>query len=228
MKPIVYFMKNRINGKEVTLEGSGTLDDDGVMNMDVLVSDVPLGWSPILAPCICSGPGPGPVKNGRMKAGGLLKYAPNGYRTSPGKLRRALLVDSKGNSLAVVNATGVYSQDKSGLNFEIDVDTQVKEKSIITSLTGIDHYSFTIEPINFSQVKVYAHYSLSTKSGEKVYGWTQIFYDLIDTRDSVPYSIVGCNAIDIAFKDGHLRYTSTQMTRPEQMLGNVEAISQKA
>lgn len=204
MFPIKYHMNNIVNNTEVKIEGSGFLSSDGQMSLALSLSEKPKDWTGIIVPCICSGPGPGAgggnaprprlSPDGSISTeqiGGLIHYAPKGYKTAPGTLRRATLFDSNRKPIASVDATGVYALLDDKLDFNIQVKTETNSAGLLERLTKIDHYFFSISPVSAGRVLVYAHYSLSTATSEKVYSFTQIHYELIDSTALLPEDFVG-------------------------------------
>jgi hypothetical protein len=89
---------------------------------------------------------------------GLIGFAPNGYRTEPGTLRRATLWDESGQRIASVSATGVYEKSSSGFNFDINVETITVESTLLSNLSKIDSYDFVILPNGQGKVIVISMY----------------------------------------------------------------------
>jgi hypothetical protein len=218
MLAIDYRMKNEVNGTKVQIEGSGTLSQNGEMALNLAISERPKKWGPIILPCICSGPGPGPIEPNESAAG-LIHHAPRGYRTAPGTLRRATLFDSNHRVIASVSATGVYALKRNALNFDIDVKTSTSETDLLERLTSIDHYSFSISPESPGRVLVYSHYSLSTSAGEKVHGFTQIHYEIIGSKKLLSGDLVGYNRIVLQETGNFVQYISVQRVKVALELG---------
>lgn len=213
--PIRYRMVNSIDGEVVVLEGGGNLMD-GKMSLSIRVPKMPVGWDPIILPCICSGPGPGTVGDDapRRQTGGLISLSPGGYRTTEGTYRVAKLFDGHGAPVAEVRATGVYARKPAELDFDISVETHLFQHDVLQRLTAIDYYSFTIIPLSPNQVLVHSHYGLSGPDNLRVSGLTEIHYDLLDSTESKPIAIFGRNALDVKQENGMLFYNSMQQTWP--------------
>jgi hypothetical protein len=210
--PVRYKMLNRVNGDPITLTGEGSLSDQGILDLNIEISKIPPNWNSVLVPCICSGPGPGPDRPGpaRRSSGGLISYASRGYKTTPGTYRVADLYNSAGEKIAAIRATGVYAKNETGLDFDIDVDTWTLPGSILSKLSKIDHYSFTIEPRSKGKVAVFSHYTLSTPDNEKVSGCTKINYDLLGDGESLENPIFGVNRIETNVEGNRFHYRSAQ------------------
>ena len=226
--PVSYRMENVVNGTSISIAGKGKVSDSG-LELDLRISDVPRAWSGAIVPCICSGPGPDPVEPetraqrkgafGGLRCPGLMSISKHGYETSPGTFRVASLFDDAGDMIAAVRAVGRYEKQKTGFKFAISVNTQTRANSIIGSLIRVDHYSFTVRPNGAGKVEVVAHYGLSAKNGRKAFGFTHIYYDLIDDASTIASPMVGCNAIDVDWSGTRLKYRTYQRTIPESSIG---------
>ncbi len=219
--PVRYHMDNEVNGTLITIKGNGSLSAAG-LSLDLAVSSVPEDWSGVIVPCICSGPGPDPTPDtraSRLYSPGLMSISKRGYETSPGTFRVATLFDKDGNSIAAVRAVGRYEKLDDAFDFKIKVNTRTAPNSIISSLKKVDHYSFSVKPNGPGKVAVNAHYSLSNDTGGRVYGFTHIFYDLIDDQSTLAAELVGHNRIDVDWNGATLRYKTFQSAYPMDALG---------
>ncbi len=226
--PVKYHMDNEVNGKLITISGDGTLSELG-LSLDLNISDVPSNWSGVIVPCICSGPGPDPkpttlqLAGNRLLTPGLMSISKRGYETSPGTFRVATLFDSSGNSIASVRAVGRYEKFEDSFDFKIKVNTQTAKNSIFHTLKKVDHYSFSVRPNGPGKVEVCAHYSLSNEAGEKVFGFTHIYYDLIEDYSALAAPLIGHNKIDVDWNDKSLKYRTYQRALPLGTLGQLWA-----
>jgi len=220
--PVGYRMENLVNGKPIVISGTGELSDQG-LHMDLEVSEVPADWSSIIVPCICSGPGPSPYNGGRYasKTYGLMEMSDGGYRTSPGTYRLASLFNEAGVAIAAVKAQGVYAKHTDRLDFQIAVTTKTAPGNILPKLTRINHYSFTAFLQGPGNVEVVAHYSLATDTGERVFGWTHIYYEFIGASRQLAAPIVGSNDMRVNVDGAKLTYHTFQRVRPIAELGQV-------
>ena len=221
--PVKYHMDNEVNGTVIQISGEGALSEAGLA-LDLNVSDVPDDWSGVIVPCICSGPGPdkgGGGRTSRVTSPGLMTMSRRGYETSPGTFRVATLFDKDGNSIAAVRAIGRYEKKPDSFDFKIKVNTQTKKGSIISKISQVDHYSFSIQPNGPGKVEVIAHYGLSTPEGERAFGFTHIYYDLIDDNTSLAAPLMGHNRIVVDWKRNSLKYTTDQTAIPLGSIGQI-------
>lgn len=220
MKLVNYRMRNRINGRDFTMDGQGMWTPDGTIALNLLLSDIPKSWSGAVGPCICSGPSPGEDQGGGdPEYGGLVTFAPNGYRTTRGTLRRATLWDAAGDVIASVSATGNYQFFDDRFEFDIDVETETKIGSIIEDLASVDHYSFALQPVSKGRFYVLSHYSLTTLDGRKARGITAIHYSVIGESRMPKNVVIGRNEISVHQDGRNVQYISRQSTMPESALG---------
>jgi hypothetical protein len=222
--PVTYHMDNEVNGKLIQISGGGSLSEAG-LSLDLAISDVPEDWTGVIVPCICSGPGPdkggGGGRNSRVTSPGLMTISKRGYETSPGTFRVATLFDKEGNTVAAVKAIGRYEKNESSFDFKIKVNTQTKKDSVISRIANVDHYSFSIQPNGPGKVEVIAHYGLSTEDGEKVFGFTHIYYDLIEDNRTLAAPLMGHNKIVVDWRSNSLKYTTDQTTMPLGSIGQL-------
>lgn len=220
--PVTYHMDNEVNGKLITISGDGFLSELGLA-LDLGISEVPKDWSGVIVPCICSGPGPDPVETftAKLFSPGLMSISKRGYETSPGTFRVATLFDETGNSIAAVRAVGRYEKREDSFEFKIKVNTQTAKNTIIPTLINVDHYSFSVRPNGPGKVEVCAHYGLSNEKGGKVFGFTHIYYDLIDDASTLAAPLVGHNNIKVDWHDTSLKYKTFQRAIPMGALGQI-------
>lgn len=229
--PIKYRMRNTVNGASIELLGKGTISEHGVMDLTIAINSVPPDWTGVIVPCICSGPGGGgqggdedPIMrlaSGFASARGLFALSPQGYRTSKGTLRLATLFDEQGQPIAAVRAIGIYLRDKSSCDFDIGVYTTTRPGSIISELTSVDSYAFSILPAGLGKVEVHSHYTLSTDDGRIAYGATRIFYDLENSTYELTSPLMGRNEISVDWQGKSLKYTSKQTVFESDFLGRI-------
>jgi hypothetical protein len=101
------------------------------------------------------------------------------------------------------------------------VNTQTAPKTIIPTLSSIDHYSFSVNPIGPGKVEVCAHYGLSNDAGKRVFGFTHIYYDLIDDAATLAAPLLGHNRIDVSWKGSSLKYKTLQTSIQIGTLGQL-------
>jgi hypothetical protein len=220
MKLVNYRMRNRINGRDFKMDGQGVWTPDGTIALNLVLSDIPASWSGAVGPCICSGPSPGEDQDGGdPEYGGLVTFAPNGYRTTRGTLRRATLWDAAGDVIASVSATGNYQFFEDRFDFDINVETETRKGSIIGELVSVDHYSFALQPVSEGRFHVLSHYSLSTADGRRARGITSIHYSVIGESRMPKSVVVGRNEISVQQVGRNIQYISCQSTIPEPALG---------
>lgn len=197
MIPVHYKMKNEINGTAFRIEGAGEIVE-GIQSIHADISGTPRDWCGTLLPCICSGPGPVEPEESRLASTKcLLAFAPNGYATEEGTLRRATLWASTGDVLAKVTATGDYRMKAGELTYDINVQTETVAGSIASRLVNVDHYGFVIFPNGPGRAKVVSQYRLSTEDGQSAQGATYISYRFIDSNAEIPEVIIGRNLIKV-------------------------------
>ena len=230
MLPVKYTMNNRVNGKDIVISGAGHVSTAG-LELDLTVDHVPENWSGIIVPCICSGPGPDPRPDPtetrprstgpRVRTPGLMSLSPGGYTTTPGTIRRASIFDQNGEAVAAVKATGKYLKSKEGMDFAIEVDTQTVPDSVVSRLTSVDSYGFSVHAIASGQVEVVSSYQLSTDDGELAHGWTHIYYNMLGYDSVLPATLVGRNHIDVQWNDTSLKYKTVQSNVTSLSLGSL-------
>lgn len=221
MLPVQYRMINQINDRKFEVTGVGAWYPDGSSSTSVNISDLPKDWCGTLLPCICSGPREGAIKmdGGADGAHGLINYAPYGYHTDPGTLRRSTLWDDSGQIIARVSATGLYRKTSRSLDYQIDVETETKAGSIISELSSVDSYSFTVLPKGRGRAQVLTHFTLSTGYGRKAHGAAIISYKFIRSRAAIPDIIMGRNQIRVHQIGNNIQWLIMQATEFQSELG---------